>query len=446
MDLRIDPSPLLRGTVAVPPNKSHSFRALVAAGLADGVSTIRKPALSDDWRLGVTALRMLGAHVEQSSPDTWQIRGVAGRPVTPPDVINCGNSGLVFRLFTAAAAIGYGCTVLTGDESIRTIRPIGPLVDALLQLGAFAVSTKGDGHAPVVVGGPLRGGVAQFEGADSQYISALLFAVAAAGVEADIRVTNAGEKPWVGLTLSWLDRLGVHVEHENFEHYRLAGRQRPPAPVGPAAPPPPTGPTPWAGFDFTVPADWSAALYPLVAALVTPGSEVTVAGLDGDDPQPDRLVLDVLRRMGGDIRQEGDRITARGSRLHGRRIDCNDFIDQFPLLAVVGCFAEGETELVNAEIARHKECDRISQMARSLRAMGADLDERPDGLTIRRSGLAGSDLDSQADHRMVMTLTVAALAASSASTIRRAECVSKTFADFPEAMARLGGHITVAGN
>jgi 3-phosphoshikimate 1-carboxyvinyltransferase len=436
MDLHIAPSPGLRGTVAVPPNKSHSFRALVAAGLADGVSTIRNPALSGDWRLGVKALQMLGAHVEQSAPDAWQIRGVAGRPVTPPDVIDCGNSGLVFRLFTAVAAIGYGCTVLTGDESIRTIRPIGPLVDALLQLGAFAVSTKGDGHAPVVVGGPLHGGVAEFEGADSQYISALLFAVAAAGVKADIRVTNAGEKPWVALTLNWLDRLGVHVQHENFEHYLLAART---SLVTPAAA---TGPTPWAGFDFTVPADWSAALYPLIAALISPGSEVAVTGIDSNDPQPDRMVVDVLKRMGGDINQQGDRVTARSSQLRGLRIDCNDFIDQFPLLAVVGCFAEGETKLVNAAIARHKECDRISQTARSLRAMGADLDERPDGLTIRRSPLAGCELDSQADHRMVMTLAVAAVAASSPSTIRRAECVSKTFAEFPEAMARLGAKVS----
>jgi 3-phosphoshikimate 1-carboxyvinyltransferase len=108
---------------------------------------------------------------------------------------------------------------------------------------------------------------------------------------------------------------------------------------------------------------------------------------------------------------------------------------------VVGCFAEGQTELVNAEIARHKECDRIAEMARALRAMGADLDERPDGLVIRRSRLAGADLDSRADHRMVMTLTTAALAAAGTTVIRRAECVAKTFPDFPAAMAGVGGSV-----
>jgi 3-phosphoshikimate 1-carboxyvinyltransferase len=179
-------------------------------------------------------------------------------------------------------------------------------------------------------------------------------------------------------------------------------------------------------------------MYPIVAALLTPGSEVTVTGIDPDDPQPDRLVLDVLREMGGDIEVGPDRVTARSSTLAGRRIDCNDFIDQFMLLAVAGAAAEGETELVNAEIARHKECDRVAEMARALSAMGAEVRERPDGLLIRRSALRGAELDSRADHRMVMTLSVAGLIADGATTIRDAQCVEKTFAAYPQAMAALG--------
>ncbi|MDD4890834.1 MAG: 3-phosphoshikimate 1-carboxyvinyltransferase [Phycisphaerae bacterium] len=428
MDLIVSASSNLRGEIAPPGNKSHSFRALLLAGLADGVSTIRRPAVSGDWRRGVRALQLLGATVEQMGAEEWKITGVAGRPSTPTDAIDCGNSGLIFRFFTAASALSTrGPVVITGDESIQTIRPIGPLLDGLTQLGASAVSTKGDGHGPVEVRGPLRGGSATIDGPDSQYVSALLIAAAAAGVGVDLRVRNAGEKPWVGLTLHWLKRLGVCVEHENFEHYRLPRRE------GGC----------WKGFDYTVPTDWSAAIYPIVAALLTPGSEVMVTGLDPEDPQPDRLVLDVLRAMGGDIRVERDRVIARSSQLVGRRIDCNDFIDQFMLLAVVGALAAGETELVNAEIARHKECDRISEMANALRAMGATVDERADGLRIGRSPLHGVDLDSRADHRMVMTLATAGLAASGETIIRRAECVEKTFADFPAAMGRLGANVRV---
>lgn len=431
MDLRVSSSASLRGEVLVPANKSHSFRALLLAGLARGESTIHRPALSADWHRGVRALRLLGAQVEQADEHTWRVQGVAGQPRTPDDVIDCGNSGIIFRFFTAAAALAPGYTVLTGDESIRTIRPIAPLLEGLNQLGAYAVSTRGDNHAPVIVRGPVTGGAARIAGADSQFVSALLIAAAAAGVHATVDVIDAGEKPWVALTLDWLARLGVHVTHRDFEHYAIAAREASAA---------------WAGFDYTVPADWSAALYPLVAALVTPGSEVTVAGVDVSDPQPDRLVLDVLRDMGGDIRVHGDRVTARSSTLAGRRIDCNDFIDQFMLLAVVGCLAQGETELVNAQIARHKECDRIAAMAAALTAMGANTVERPDGLLLRHATLRGADLDSHADHRMVMTLSVAALAADGDTTIRRAECVEKTFADFPAAMRSLGAAIDAIAN
>lgn len=423
MDLHVKPSRGLRGEIRVPTNKSHSFRALLLAGLADGESVIRNPALSGDWRRGVEALRMLGATVEQADEATWRVTGFGGRPATPPDVIDCGNSGILFRFMTAVAALGEGHAVLTGDESIRTIRPIGPLLDGLNQLGAWAISTKGDGHGPVVVRGPLTGGSATIDGADSQYVSALLIAASAAQAATHIDVTDAGEKPWVGLTLTWLSRLGVIVRQKDFEHYDV------PAGGG------------WRGFDVTIPADWSAAMYPLVAALVTPDSEVTVVGVDADDPQPDRLAIDALRKMGGDISVDGDRVTARSSRLTGTRIDCNDFIDQFMLLAVAGTLADGQTELVNAEIARHKECDRVSEMAAALGAMGADLDERPDGLVLRKSSLRGADLDSRADHRMVMTMATAALAADGETVIRRAECVEKTFADYPSAMATLGADV-----
>ncbi|MCG3181295.1 MAG: 3-phosphoshikimate 1-carboxyvinyltransferase [Phycisphaerae bacterium] len=428
MNLTVHPSRGLSGRIAAPANKSHSFRALVLAGLARGQSTIRRPADSGDWRRGVRALRLMGADVEEGPGRAWRIVGLPGReqPIwSPADVIDCGNSGLILRFFTAAAALLPGYTVLTGDESIRTIRPIGPLLEGLNQLGAWAVSTKEDGHAPVIVRGPLRGGQAFIDGPDSQFVSALLIAAAASGHAAELHVTNAGEKPWVGLTLHWLANLGVAVEHENFERYRV--------PAGSA----------WSGFDVTVPADWSAAMYPIVAALLTPDSEVTVTGIDPNDPQPDRLVLDVLRDMGGDIEIGPDYVTARTSRLAGRRIDCNDFIDQFMLLAVVGAAAEGTTELVNAEIARHKECDRVSEMARALAAMGAAVEERPDGLAVSRSPLRGAALDSRADHRMVMTLSVAGLIADGPSVIRDAQCVEKTFADYPRAMAGLGARFDV---
>ncbi len=420
MDLLVQPSRNLHGTVRIPPNKSHSFRALIMAALAEGTSRITAPAVSRDWMRGTEALEMLGAQVSPKAGGVWEIAGTGGKLRTPEDVINCGNSGIIFRFFTALAACCEGYTVLSGDDSIRHIRPCGPLIDALNSLGAWAVSTKGDGHAPVVVRGPIQGGRAEIDGADSQPVSALLIACSLAEAPTELIVHNPGEKPWVEVTLHWLNRCGVECVNEDFRRYRLAGAAR------------------WGPLEVTISGDWSAAIYPLVAGILCEDSEVRVAGVDPADVQGDKAVLEVLRQMGADVEMTADGAVARSSKLTGREIDCNDFIDQFTLLAVAATQAEGETVLTNAEICRRKECDRISEMHRALTAMGADVEERPDGLIVRKSPLRGVALDSRADHRMVMTLSVAGLLASGGTTISDIECVKKTFPHFVEQMSAIG--------
>ncbi len=420
MNLIVNKSSRLNGQVRIPANKSHSFRALIMAALAEGVSRIESPAVSNDWMRGIEAMEMFGATIDSKADHVWEIHGTGGKLRTPDDVIDCGNSGIILRFFMALAACCEGHTVLTGDESLRHIRLCQPLIDAINGLGAWAVSTKGDGHAPVVVRGRLRGGHVELDGMDSQPVSALLIASSLADAPTELVVRRAGEKPWVAMTLDWMKRCGVEFSHENFERYRIRGHAR------------------WGGFETRIPLDWSAALYPIVAALLTEGSEVSLPGMDFADSQGDKLVVDVLREMGADIETGPDGVTARSSRLKGRRIDCNDFIDQFMLLAVVGACAEGETVLYNAEVCRHKECDRISEMAKALKAMGADVTEQPDGLIVRRSRLHGAHLESRADHRMVMTLSVAALAAAGSTLITESECVRKTFPAFVEQMAGLG--------
>ena len=420
MDLSVGSSQRLRGEVSIPPNKSHSFRALLMAGLADGVSHITSPAVSNDWMRGIEALEMFGAEVHPKADDVWEVSGTAGTPRTPDDIVDCGNSGIILRFFAALAACCDGYTVLSGDESLRHIRLCQPLIDALHGLGAWAVATKGDGHAPLVVRGPLKGGKTEVDGIDSQPVSALLIASSLAEAPSEIVVHRPGEKPWVAMTLHWLERCGVEFSNENFERYRIRGHAK------------------WPGFDVTIPLDWSAALYVIVAAVITPNSEVHVPGLDFNDCQGDKEVVNVLRSMGAEIDITDSGVTARGSKLTGTTIDCNDFIDQFMLLAVVGAYAEGETTLTNAEVARHKECDRITAMHDALKAMGCDLQERPDGLVIRRSRLKGAALDSQNDHRMVMTLAVAGLGAEGVTEIANIDCIRKTFPHFVEQMRHVG--------
>ncbi len=194
----------------------------------------------------------------------------------------------------------------------------------------------------------------------------------------------------------------------------------------------------WKAFECRIPLDWSAALYPLAMALITPESEIHLPGMDFDDVQGDKEVVNVLKAMGANIEMRDGALVARSSRLVGREIDCNDFIDQFLLLAVLGAYAEGTTVLTNAEICRYKECDRIAEICRALKAMGADVEERPDGLMVRRSRLHGAKFDSRGDHRLVMTFTVAALGANGSSLITDIECMKKTFPNFVEQMQAVG--------
>jgi len=410
----------MQGTVKIPANKSHSFRALIMAALAEGTSQITAPAISNDWMRGVEAFEMFGAQIAPKAEEVWEITGTGGQLATPDEVIDCGNSGIILRFFMALSACCEGYSVLTGDESLRHIRLCQPLIDALNSLGAWAVSTKGDGHAPVVVRGQLKGGRVEIDGRDSQPVSALLIASSLSPAPTELVVHQPGEKPWIGVTLDWLKRCGVEYSNENFQCYRIRGQNK------------------WPAFAQRIPLDWSAALYPIVAAVIVPDSEIRIEGLDIHDSQGDKAVIGVLQQMGADIKVTGETIVARSSRLQGCEIDCNDFIDQFMLLAVVGALAEGQTLLTNAEIARHKECDRIHEMYLALQAMGAHVEERPDGFLLRKSQLHGTHLDSRNDHRMVMTLAVAGLASRGQTFITDIGCIKKTFPHFVEQMQGIG--------
>ncbi len=160
--------------------------------------------------------------------------------------------------------------------------------------------------------------------------------------------------------------------------------------------------------------------------------------MDFTDCQGDKEVVTVLQEMGADIEVTGEGVVARSSKLIGREIDCNNFIDQFTLLAVVGAFSQGQTVLTNARICRHKECDRITETCKALRAMGAQVKEQDDGLVVKRSRMRGAEMQSHADHRMVMTLAVAGLAAEGKTTISDIDCVKKTFPNFVQQMQGLG--------
>lgn len=414
----------IRGEIRIPPSKSHTLRAILFGALGDSESIIHGGLSSPDAAAMVDACSLLGASIV-ARPDKMIIQGLNGKIHYAEDVINAGNSGIVLRFCSALGALSQQPIVVTGDRSIRTQRPMQQLLHGLSQLGASAVSMRGDGFAPVIIKGPLTNGKATIYGEDSQPVSALLIASSFAKSPVEIFVKNPGEKPWVGLTLHWLDRLGIPYENHNFEYFRLPGNAR------------------YSGFEYTVPGDFSSAAFPLAAALVTQ-SELTLKNLDMRDSQGDKELISIFQKMGAEIEIDEHNNTLHvkaGCQLSGISVDVNHIIDAVTILAVIACFAEGETVLTNAAIAKQKECNRLQCITHELQKMGAYIRETDEGLIIRKSDLKGANLHSHHDHRMAMSLAVAALGAKGETKIDCTECVSKTFPTFVHDFHSLGAPI-----
>ncbi|MCK4869474.1 MAG: 3-phosphoshikimate 1-carboxyvinyltransferase, partial [Gammaproteobacteria bacterium] len=366
----------LSGSGCVTPSKSHTLRAILLTSMVNGRSTIANYLDSPDAHAMINACRMIGANIEIVDEKQLVIEGVNGLLQCPSDVINAGNSGQVLRFMSAMLALQSKYAVITGDESIRYNRPMQPLIEGINQLGAFCVSTKGDGYAPIVIRGQLEPGVVQLDGQDSQPVSALLLAAAFVDGTTEIKVESPGEKPWIDLTLAWLKRLGVRYENHDYRRYFVYGNVT------------------YSGFNYSVPSDFSSVLFPVAAALVTK-SEITLNNIDMQDVQGDKKALAVLQKMGANIIYDADtqQLTVKKTeRLIAQEIDVNDFIDAVTTFAVIGCFAEGKTIIKGAQAARGKECDRIAMIVNELRKMGADITEFTDGIEIKTSKLIGTSV------------------------------------------------------
>lgn len=421
MNYIVSPSSLT-GEVAIPGSKSHTIRALVFALLADGESVIEAPLDSSDTRSCAKMIADFGARIAANGP-VWTITGKGADLPVPDDVIDVGNSGTTLYIGLAVAALCEGHTVFTGDHQIRN-RPADALIGSIRDLGGDAFSTRGNGKPPVVVRGPLRGGRTSIEALTSQYLTALLVAAPLVGGESVIDVPLLYEVPYVRMTLAWLDKLGIRYSNADLKRITVPGGQR------------------YRPFREYVPADFSSATFFLVASAVT-GNEIVLRGLDMNDTQGDKEVVSILREMGARVEIADRAISIRCGTLRGGTFDLNAMPDSLPALAVAACFADGETRLINVPQARLKETDRITVMHDELKKMGADIEELPDGLIIRRSRLRGARVSGHGDHRVVMALAVAASGAAGETTIDTAEAVSVTFPNFRELMLGLGADIRV---
>jgi len=410
------------GKIRIPGSKSHTIRALFLASLAEGESTIRNPLISNDALSAVEVCKALGAKIDFVDSN-FVVNGFNGRPCTPSDVINVSNSGTTLRIGVSMAALGEGYSIFTGDYQVRR-RPLAPLIKAINNLGGEAFSTNTNGTAPVVVRGKLKGGKTELDSVTSQFLSSLLISSPMVENDTEIIVTRLNEIPYVDITTWWMDKLGIKYENHQYKSFYIRGNQK------------------YSSFDVTIPGDFSSATFFAVLAAIS-GEEFVLENLDVTDPQGDKAVFAILEDMGAKVTRLKDKIIIKGNGLSGREIDMNAIPDALPAMAVAGCFAKGETKLLNVPQARLKETDRIHVMCEQLGKMGANIEELEDGLIIRESKLKGCKVNGCDDHRIVMALAIAGLNSEGETLIDSAEAMNVTFPEFVNYINECGGDMEI---
>jgi 3-phosphoshikimate 1-carboxyvinyltransferase len=439
--MRFDPSGPLRGELRPPPDKSVSHRAALIGAMADGPTRITGYLESADTRATLRAVSAVGAEVREGEGDDHgglfvEIEGIGLRGPSPAE-IDVGNAGTLLRLMPGwLAGQSDGEWTLDGDESIRR-RPVDRIAEPLGLMGADVEAREGRLPPLRVRGSPLRGIDYEMPVASAQVKSCLLLA----GLLAD-GTTTVHEPYWTrDHTERLLASAGAEIRRDGGT-ITVAPTERLEA------------------GDVPVPGDFSSAAFFLVAALIVPGSEVSLREVGINRARIG--LLSILSRMGVDMggAHEGDRgltveeirdpgpepiarLNVRSAKLHGTQVPAEDApsaIDELPLVALLGCFAEGETVVSGAAELRAKESDRIAGIVEGLAGLGAEIEGRPDGFAVRGTGgLRGGTLDARGDHRLAMVGAVAGLGSREGVEVEGFDSVEVSYPGFERDLRSLLG-------
>ena len=432
MDFRVTPSHLHDATVTVPGDKSISHRALMLGSIADGRTEVSGFLNGEDCLATAAAMRALGVKIEQPGPTEMVIDGVGMDGLRDAERdLDLGNSGTAMRLMTGLLAGQPFSSTLTGDASLNS-RPMGRIIKPLTQMGA-AIESDCDGTPPLQVTGGLQlhGIHYDMPVASAQVKSAVLLA----GLYADGETSVTEPAVTRDHTERMLRSMGVSVTVTDSS-IGLEGGQR------------------LRGGTIDVPGDLSSATFIILATLLSQDTEILIENV-GINPTRTG-VLEILQRMGADIRLENPRlfgdepvadVRVHSSRLNGGPVDpalVSLAIDEFPALFVAAAAASGKTTFTGLGELRVKESDRIAAMADGLRRLGIDVEETPDGAVVQGGRFSGGEVDSYHDHRVAMSLAMAGTIADDVVLVRGVDNVDTSFPGFCECAAGIGADVQVA--
>ena len=437
--LRATPSGPLSGTARPPGDKSISHRALMLGALAIGETAIEGLLEGEDVLATAAAMRAFGATVTRQNPGQWRVQGLGvGGLLEPESVIDYGNAGTGVRLAMGLAGAQSFATTFTGDASLVR-RPMGRVLDPLRRMGIQALARSGD-RLPLTIKGPdaLIPLDYRLPVASAQVKSAILIAALNAPGVTTIAEPVASRDH----TERMLAAFGAQIEIDTAEDGARLVRVEGGANLKPQA--------------ITVPGDPSSAAFPIVAALIVEGSDVTVENVLLNQTRTG--LIETLQEMGGDIsianrhavggEEVGD-VRVRGSRLKGITVAGSrapSMIDEYPVLAVAAAFAEGDTLMEGIGEMRVKESDRIAAVLAGLRANGVTAEDTPDSLLVR--GMAsvpgGGIVETHLDHRIAMSFLVMGLAAANPVTVDDGRPIATSFPEFRSLMTALGAQLDAA--
>jgi len=409
--IEIKPVEKICGTVTIPGSKSYTNRALLISALADGISRLKKPLLSDDTKYMIEALKGFGIQVQEEAGD-FIVSGKGGQLMAPTKDIFVGNAGTTMRFLTTFSALAKGKVRLDGDERMRE-RPIADLLDCLVQMGVKATAAYNNDCPPLEIEGEgITGGKVKLAGdKSSQYLTSLL--LSAPYFKNGTNVIIEGDltsKSYADITLDIMNSFGVNVENDSYKNFNVQANQI------------------YEAQTYQIEGDWSSASYFLGAAAVTEG-EITLSGVNPLSVQGDAKFPDVLEKMGCNVIKSTHSLQLKGNPLKGITINMNNMPDTVQTLAVIALFAKGETLIENIGNLKIKETNRIEALASELKKLGAEVEAGEDFLLIRPGEYQGAEIETYNDHRMAMSFAIAGLKIPKIK-IKNPKCVEKSFPDF----------------
>ncbi|MEE0902528.1 MAG: 3-phosphoshikimate 1-carboxyvinyltransferase [Methanobrevibacter sp.] len=420
------------GVVKAPPSKSYSHRAVILASLAKGTSKLYDMLYSEDTLASIRVCKALGAKISRND-DYLEVSGTGGKLHNSQDApIDLANSGTTLRLMTSVSALSDNEVVLTGDDSLQT-RPMGLLMNALWPLGIETESLNDNEKAPILIKPGYHGGETNIYGnVSSQFISSILISSPLSEVGVTLYVLpEFKSKPYVNMTLDIMRKFGVKVlkgyylkhescdkEHQNckIDEFKVIKQD-------------------YVACNYTVEGDYSSASY-LLALIAINGGRAIIKNLFFDSKQGDKVILDILQKMGATIIRGEDYVEiASEGNLKAIDVDLSNAPDLLITVAVLAAMADGTTNITGVAHARVKETDRIDTTCRELEKLGCKLEEHEDGMSIT-GGVTSGRVDSHGDHRLAMAFSLIGLKHD--IEITNGEVFDVSFPNFIEAMAELG--------